>query len=80
MMLVMDESNSIDNTEWASMKSFVVNFTNAFTIGENAAKIGIVPFAATATLRYPYQNDQQSFRNTMNKYDAASLKCLTLAG
>ena len=68
MMLVMDESNSIDNTEWKSMKQFAVNFTRAFDISETETKIGIVPFAAKSTLRFPYQNDEQSFRNTMTKY------------
>jgi hypothetical protein len=67
-MLVMDESSSISSSEWLQMKYFAVNFTNAFSISESASRIGIVDFATTSQLRFSYQNDEQSFRNTMNRY------------
>ena len=67
IMLVMDESGSISTSEWNQMKSFAINFTNAFTISESAARIGLVDFATYSQLRFSYQNDEQSFRNTMNR-------------
>lgn len=67
IMLVMDESGSISGTEWQTMKNFAVQFTNAFSVGDNAARIGLVSYSDNAQVRFTYQNDQQSFRNTMNR-------------
>jgi hypothetical protein len=67
IMIVMDESGSIDETEWSTMKNFAIQFTNAFSIGENAARIGLVSFSDNAQIRFSYQNDETSFRNTMNR-------------
>ena len=66
MMLVMDESGSISTAEWNSIKSFAVQFTNAFKVSPDAARIGLVAYSSSPVLRFSYQNDQQSFRNTMN--------------
>ena len=63
----MDESGSISSGEWSTMKQFANRFTQAFSISESEAKIGLVAYSSTAVLRFAYQNDEQSFRNTMNK-------------
>jgi len=65
IMVIMDESGSIDSNEWSKMKNFAVEFTKSFQVSESVAKIGLVAYSNSAVLRFAYQNDQTSFTNTM---------------
>jgi len=45
LVLVLDESGSIDRTEWSDMIEFAINVVNSFTIGLNNTQVGLVFFS-----------------------------------
>lgn len=57
LMLVLDGSGSIQPGDFATMKNFVYDLVNSFTIGPNDANIGIIQFSNTAELYLPLSTD-----------------------
>lgn len=53
MVMVLDISASIDNTELAQMKSALTNIAKGFVFGPNAANIGLVQYDKLARLLLP---------------------------
>lgn len=60
LILVLDESGSVDGNEFAQLKEFARSIVQSFTFGENAAKVGVTMFSSGAR-RVLDLNANQSF-------------------
>lgn len=57
LMLVLDGSGSIQPGDFETMKDFVYELANSFTVGPSDANIGIIQFSNTAELYLPLSSD-----------------------
>ena len=52
IVIVVDQSGSIDSEEYSNLTRFLSNLTSSFQIGPDAVEVGIVRFDTTASLVY----------------------------
>lgn len=65
-ILVLDESGSLTNTQFAQLKDFAVSFVNSLTIGADDSQVGITMFATNARNIINLSGDQASIINAIN--------------
>ena len=66
IMLVFDESGSIDPPSFLKEKQFGANFANSFTIGSQGVKMGLVMFSGSSRSIITLNNNKQSVVNAIN--------------
>ena len=52
IVIVVDQSGSINSEEYSNLTQFLSNLTSSFQIGPDAVQVGIVRFNTTASLVY----------------------------
>jgi uncharacterized protein YegL len=63
VMFVLDESGSINTTDFARERSFVTGLADGFVFGPNAVAAGIVQFSSAARVSVPLTLNKASFVN-----------------
>jgi len=65
IVLVLDESGSINPTEFEQLRAFTINFVNLFHISATEANVGIVLFDDTARVLLPLSGNGPAVINTL---------------
>ena len=74
-MLVLDESGSIDATEFGQEKAFAYSIANSFNFGPTATQMGVVMFATNARVAValdPQQDGRTQRHQTASRSSAAA--------
>src|SRR5690606_37331901 len=67
LVLVIDESSSISNSDFALLKSSLVSLVNSLdTLFDNGGRIGVVMFDTSARIVVGLSNDREQLVNVIN--------------
>jgi hypothetical protein len=69
LVLVCDESGSIDNSEWDSLAGFVNNLIDSFTVSSAAVNIGIAFFTTESRIVTYLNNSATNVKNAFSSKD-----------
>ena len=59
-MFLVDDSSSINDTEWPNVQRFLTTVAYRFNIGRTTTRVGIVRYSTTASIIYPLTSFQSS--------------------
>eukprot|EP00727_Mastigamoeba_balamuthi_P005420 m51a1_g1498 hypothetical protein (982) ;mRNA; r:331153-335037 len=66
LAIILDESWSIDWSEWSEVKTFAKNLVDMYTVGEDAVWIGIGTFSENGRLIMNLEHDSQYIKGMIN--------------
>eukprot|EP01092_Planopodium_desertum_P001601 TRINITY_DN1244_c0_g1_i1.p1 TRINITY_DN1244_c0_g1~~TRINITY_DN1244_c0_g1_i1.p1 ORF type:complete len:837 (-),score=284.35 TRINITY_DN1244_c0_g1_i1:132-2369(-) len=71
VMVVLDESGSIDGPEWVQATTFVYNFFNAFTVGPDDVLGAVTKFAWSSELTIPLNSNKADLLQKISNLNQA---------
>jgi hypothetical protein len=66
IILIVDESGSIDAAEFSAQRQFILGIANSYNIAPNAISMGLVMFATNSRTILNYSNNKQTVINAIN--------------
>ena len=69
IVLVLDESGSIDDIEFAGMTYFATSLVDAFQVSPSATNFGVVKFSTTSKIDLPLSGDPIVIKNSISERD-----------